>query len=158
MNCIIVAFRELAAKICRASKTATTTPLLAIYHRVFTQADIREDLLIASPALLMLARLLDDVWIQVVDRLVFDKSGNVLHNLFMLKHLQGHLLASQNYIEVYAVHFGDDRPRVRDFFLDVLLRSKRMHVCTMMAEKCMKMLILTTMKSLQHKFIDILHC
>jgi hypothetical protein len=55
-----------------------------------------------------------------------------------MKHLPGHLLASKNYMEVLAVHISDDRPRVRDFFLEILLRSKRTDVCTMVAEKCVK--------------------
>jgi len=128
-----------------------------IYHRVFTLADIGENFFIASPALLMLVRLPDDVLVPIVDRLVFDKTESVLRKLFILKHLPGHLLAAKNYMEVLAVHLGDDRPRVRDFFLDVLLRSKRTDVCTMMADKCVKMLIHTTRKSLQHKLIEILH-
>jgi len=55
----------------------------------------------------MLAKLPDDVLVQIVDHLVLDKSGDILHNVFILKHLPGHLLASKNYMEILAVHLGD---------------------------------------------------
>jgi hypothetical protein len=128
----------------------------SIIHRVLTLGDLGEDLILASPALLLLERLPDDVLVQIVDRLVvFSKDADTAASLFILKHVPGHLLTAKH-MQALAVHLLDEKPKVRDLFVDVLLKSKNVEACTILSDKCALLMIHTSRKSLQHKLIQIL--
>ena len=126
-----------------------------IIHRVLTLGDLGEDLILASPALLLFERLPDDILVGIVDRLVFSKDADTAATLFILKHMPGHLFTTKH-METLAVHLSDERPKVRDLFVDVLLKSKNAEACTILAPKCAELLLYTSRKNLQHKMIQIL--
>ena len=123
-----------------------------IIHRVLKLRDLDDDLILASPALLLLGNLPDDVLVQVVDHLA-SSVDDACSSLFILREMPGHLLLQQH---LEALSFHINGPKARELFLDILVKSKNADVCTSLAPKCVQLLINTSRKPLQHKLIQIL--